>query len=164
MNNLAGAMVDAAINIVAGGIVGGFNNGLQQQGNPAISQLAHTVAQKQVQAEQIAYQTTEPTVCGLYAHFLLSLLGIVECALRIIIIVVFLASWFIVYYLIQCASCGKNKDISMSTSYYLSAFWLYIGILCGLIGNLVVPWKPGEDICIFRNSLWCVPNRSFNGD
>ena len=23
------------------------------------------------------------------------------------------------------------------------AFWLYMGILCGLLGNLVVPWSPG---------------------
>ena len=59
------------------------------------------------------------------------------------IIVVFLLSWFVVYYIIQCLSCGKNKDISMSTSYYVGAFWLYVGISCGLIGNLIVPWKPG---------------------
>jgi hypothetical protein len=137
MNSLAGVVVDVALNMML--------NGHQQQYNdPGISQLAHAVAQKQAQAEQAAYLAAEPSVCGLYAHFFLSLLGVVECTFRIMIIVVFLLSWFVVYYIIQCLSCGKNKDISMSTSYYVGAFWLYVGISCGLIGNLIVPWKPGK--------------------
>lgn len=142
-------MIAAGIQNVVSDVLHGVVYGMQStvgQGNtgdPRISQLAQTVSSHMTQTEEEAYRISDPTVCTLYLHFVLSLFGIIECALRLVFILLFLFTWFVIYYLIQCFSCGKNQDISMSTPYYLTAFWLYLGILCGLLGNLVVPWSPG---------------------
>ena len=115
--------------------------------DPRVSRLAAAVSQRMAQAELEAYRSSEPSVCGLYLHFVLSLLAVVECALRLAFITLFLFTWFIAYYIVQCASCGKNKDIGLSSSYYVKALALYSGIMCGLAGNLIVPWRPA--LCFY---------------
>ena len=138
------ARIENAVNDVLHGVVYGMQSaGSQIAVDPRVSQLSHTVSVRMTQAEEEAYRASDPSVCALYLHFLLSLFGIIECAIRLVFILLFLFSWFVIYYLIQCFSCGKNRDVSMSTPYYVTAFWLYLGILCGLLGNLVVPWSPG---------------------
>ena len=109
-----------AINGVPPSVTGG------DPGNgPRISQLAQTVSSHMTQAEEEAYRASDPTVCTLYLHFVLSLFGIIECGLRLVFILLFLFSWFVIYYLIQCFSCGKNQDISMSTPYFLTGLSIF---------------------------------------
>ena len=131
------AILQNAVTDVLLGVVTCRKSAVQE--NNRITQLVQTISSQMTQAEDAAYN--HPSVCALYLHFILSFFGVIECALRLVFIVLFLSIWFVVYYIIQCVSCGKNQD--MSTSYYLTAFWLYIGILSGLVGNLIMPWAPG---------------------
>jgi len=110
--------------------------------DPRVGQMAADVGRRMAQTELETYRSTEPSVAGLYLHFVLSLLAVVECALRLVFIAIFLASWFVIYYILQCLSCGKNNDVGLSSSYFFKAFALYTGIMCGCLGNLVVPWRP----------------------
>ena len=116
------ASIQNAVTDVLHGVVYGMQSGNNQAnaGDPRISQLSHTVASQMTQAEEEAYRASDPSVCTLYLHFVLSLFGIIECVIRLIFILLFLFTWFVIYYLIQCFSCGKNHDVSMSTPYYLT--------------------------------------------
>ena len=121
------AGIQNAVSDVLHGVVYGMQSVAQgTTGDPRISQLAQTVSSHMTQAEEEAYRASDPTICTLYLHFVLSLFGIIECGLRLVFILLFLFSWFVIYYLIQCFSCGKNQDISMSTPYFLTGWSIFL--------------------------------------
>ena len=123
------ASIQNAMTDVLHGVVYGMQGGSQVNGDPRISQLSHTVSVRMTQTEEETYRASDPSVCALYLHFVLSLFGIIECVIRLVFVLLFLFTWFLIYYLIQCFSCGKNHDISMSTPYYLTGEYVSVSAM-----------------------------------
>jgi hypothetical protein len=84
-----------------------------------------------------ARRNNRPSVCGLYLHFFLSLLALMECSLRLLIHFFMLLVMGLLYYIVYCVSCGEWVTYSNAcVAHHSSMYGLYSGLLCGIIGNL----------------------------
>ena len=117
--------------------------------------LADDICQRMIIYENISKDVMKPTILGLYLHFLLSLIGIFESTLKMLIFsllpLIYILLWltaYILYYITLCISCGRSEgtiNIIEKTCIGItrtsSLFFIYFGITIGLLGNLIIPWN-----------------------
>lgn len=116
--------------------------------------LADEISKKMTTYEQVSITSMRPSICCLYLNFFLSILGIFEaslkCMLFLLLPVAYIMLWFaafLVYYITLCISCGRTEgainvieNICKGLSKSSQLFCIYVGIISGLLVNLIVPW------------------------
>lgn len=120
--------------------------------------LADEVSNQMATYEYNSKAILRATILGLYVHWFLSLIGLFEslskCFLFSLMPLLYGFIWialFIIYYIVLCFSCGRTDGIPVintlmentckSITNSMSLFCLYIGLLIGMIGNLIIPWN-----------------------
>ena len=83
----------------------------------------------------------EQTCFSLYAHFFISLLGLIEATVRLAFHVVVVCILYLGYYIVYCVSCGKAK-LTDIFSHQQTRCSLYGGLVFAMLGNIFAPWKP----------------------
>ena len=114
--------------------------------------LADDICQRMIIYENISKDVMKPTILGLYLHFILSLIGIFESIMKMLIFsllpLVYILLWlvsFILYYISLCISCGRSEGTiniidktCIGITRTSSLFFIYFGITFGLLGNLII--------------------------
>jgi len=116
------------------------------------SPLAVQVCARMDAYESASKRSLEPSVCGLYLHFFMSLLGALEAGLRALTFFLFLVLiavgyllLFFGYWIVLCLSCGKTNvfpPFLSAIDHPIKMYSLYASLFCALIGNLCCPWAP----------------------
>lgn len=81
----------------------------------------------------------------LYAHWFLTVLAMFETCARAAVHGFIALIFCALFYFIYCLSCGKTKFFSTFTAFgyhNLKMCSLYAGLVCSLIGNIIMPWNP----------------------
>ena len=120
--------------------------------------LADEINNQMTAYEFNSQSNLRPTILGLYLHFVLSLIGLIESSLKCILFSITPLAFgflyivlFSMYYIVLCISCGRTDGIPVINNFMeqtcknitnsMSLSCLYVGILFGMIGNLFVPWN-----------------------
>ena len=120
--------------------------------------LANEVSNQMSAYESSSKDSLKPSILGLYAHWFLSVIGLFEsffkCILMFILPLTFFLVWialFLIYYIVLCFSCGRTDGIPVinnlmekvwiSVQNSSSLFFLYFGLVFGMICNIIIPWN-----------------------
>jgi hypothetical protein len=99
-----------------------------------IAKLAVEVSQRMAAAEKQNRDQNE-TCLGLYGNFFLSILGLAESAVRLVLHFFVVLVFFFGYYIILCLSCGKAES-GNSMRHQMSRISMYSGLLAAMLGNI----------------------------
>jgi hypothetical protein len=108
--------------------------------------LARNLA-KEVSNRMKSYERNSlrpPSVANLYLHWFLSLAAVLETLIRVKLHGIIIVVSLIIYYISYCVACGKLSS-NVRVVYVENHFKilsLYLRLLCGLMGNIFVPWSP----------------------
>jgi len=94
-----------------------------------------------MKAEEGRLSEEEQTCVALYAHWFVSLLGLAEASLRLLVHLLIVGLALLLYYLIYCLSCGKSS-LGVTLTFQMSRCSLYAGLCMAMLGNLFAPWHP----------------------
>eukprot|EP01041_Mallomonas_annulata_P007062 gene7062-14367_t len=93
----------------------------------------------------LARNANDSDCIALYGHWFLSILALVETLLRLSIHGILAILCSISYYLIFCFACGKTRSLDSLYSFgqfHFTMSYIYIGYICLVINNIVIPWNP----------------------
>jgi hypothetical protein len=99
--------------------------------------LAREVSSSMASAENSNRVQNRLSCCGLYLHFFLSIVAILECVARLLYHLAVLCIIGMFYYLIYCLSCGEmTAETGLCLAHHSAMYGLYSGLLCGLCANI----------------------------
>ena len=99
--------------------------------------IGSEVCAKMTARENANRHANRMSVCGLYAHFFLSLFAVMECSFHLMIHLFLLVIMGLGYYVILCVSCGEWSAYSLGCfAQHTTMYGLYSGLLCGLLANI----------------------------
>lgn len=142
----------------AGAAAAGLETRKSETIEQKIAKLAVEVSQRMSAAEKQNRDQNE-TCMGLYGNFFLSILGLAESAVRLVVHFFIVLVFFFGYYIILCLSCGKAES-GNSMRHQMSRVSMYSGLLAAMLGNIrklcvvtdgfmvtfrpvaVMPWRP----------------------
>lgn len=137
--NVAANAASKAANDFAASPVGQAIDPVQQQ----IDSIKRDVNTKMDIYESADYAANETTCIGLYCHWLLSIIVLFECAFHYMLLGFTLVFVSVFYYVALCISCGKlSTGFCTIMSHFFKMFTMYLAFLCGIAGNIFVPWSP----------------------
>lgn len=123
-----------------------------------IKSIGSEVCAKMTAKENANRNANRLSVCGMYAHFFLSLVAVLECIVHLMIHLLLLAIMGLGYYIILCVSCGEWSAYSLGClAHHTSMYGLYSGLLCGLLANIFRPWSPPLVGFHFPGNTLCRP-------
>ena len=99
-----------------------------------IAKLAVEVCQKMTTIEKSKKEESE-TCLGLYGNFFLSIFGLAESAVRLVIHFSIVVIFFFGYYIILCLSCGKAES-GIAMRHQMSRVSMYSGLMTAMLGNI----------------------------
>jgi hypothetical protein len=116
-----------------------FNND-QEAADPVMLQLTARMDD----FEDGEFVRLSPTVGGLYIHWFFSLIAMIECIIRLFVVIVIIAFWSLFIYISCCISCGKTYNMPSEPIILAlgSRYSIYSAFLCALIANVVCPFMP----------------------